>query len=141
MAGYSRIYVVGESGGVGGSDGVNHIAFQILRGEGNRQWLEVRYFDDIQRLGDIKIIIPEGPSSRNSLIDACIVFIPEQFSACPALSSVKTALIGAKTLDFTEPQSIPRDWSELREQARPYFRALKIWCADLRPLSSAEGVA
>ena len=45
MAGYSKIYCVGGEGGFLGADGMNPIDFQILIGDGDRQWLEVRYFN------------------------------------------------------------------------------------------------
>ena len=45
MAGYSKIYCIGGEGGFLGSDGMNPIDFQILVGDGNRQWLEARYFN------------------------------------------------------------------------------------------------
>jgi len=135
MAGYSRIYVIGGGGGFMGSDGVNPIMLEIRVGDGNRQWLEARYFETpIERLGDIQVIIPEGPGSANALIDACIAFFPEHFSDCPALASVKASAEVTTDLDFTNPKSIPRDWNILREQARPYFDQLGIWVADLVPL-------
>lgn len=142
MAGYSRIYVIGGAGGFMGADGVNPIELEIRVGEGNRQWLEPRYFETpIRRLGDIQAIVPEGPCSTNALIDACIAFYPERFADCPALELVESSITGMRGLDFTDPEFIPKDWSALREQARPYFRQLNIWYGDLVPLSRDETAA
>jgi hypothetical protein len=137
MAGYSRIYVLGGEGGFRGADGVNPIVMEIRVGEGNRQWLEARYFETaIERLGDIQAIIPEGPGSADALIDACIAFHPEHFANCAALASVRTSVAGMTSLDFTDAKSIPSDWITLRDQARVYFDQLNIWVADLKPLST-----
>ena len=46
MAGISRIYCIGGSGGFMGSDGVSPIYAQIWQGDGNRQWFEARYFEE-----------------------------------------------------------------------------------------------
>ena len=71
MAGYSKIYCVGEDT----LDGINPIYYQILVGDGNRQWLEVHYLDaSIMPMGSMKVIIPEGPDHPNTLIDACLAF-------------------------------------------------------------------
>ena len=45
MAGFSKIYIIGGSGGFLGSDGVNPIIVQILVGRSDGEWLEVNYFD------------------------------------------------------------------------------------------------
>ena len=136
MAGYSRIYVIGGQGGFMGADGINPIEVEIRVGQGNRQWLEARYFETaIQRLGDIQTIVPNGPDSADALIDACIAFYPEHFADCPAFASVKASVAGKTDLDFTDPKSLPRDWDILREQARQYFGQLNVWVADLKPLS------
>ena len=135
MAGYSRIYVIGGEGGFLGSDGVYPIALEIRVGEGNRRWLEVKYFEAaIKPFGDIQTIVPNGPDSPDALIDACLAFWPEHFADCPAFPSVKASVAGMTGLDFTDPKSIPTEWSALREQARPYFDQLNIWVADLKPL-------
>src|SRR5262245_16652174 len=101
MAGYSKLYVVGGLGGFQGADGVNPIAFQILVGEGNRQWLEVHYFDRaLKPIGRVRVIIPAGPDHPDALLDACIAFYPEHFRHCPLLSEVEQELLDTERLDF-----------------------------------------
>lgn len=137
MAGYSRMYVVGGLGGFMGSDGVNPIAFLILVGDADRQWLEPHYFDrSIRPIGQLRVIVPAGPNHPDSLLDACIAFYPEHFRTCPSLAKVESELRGADHLDFhARPQDIPPAWASLREEARPLFASLNIWQADLVPLA------
>jgi hypothetical protein len=79
MAGFSRIYSIGDLVGFQGADGVNPIRLQIWVGDADRQWLEVHYFDQsIQPLGAITKIIPEGPNHPNPLLDACLCFYRQQ---------------------------------------------------------------
>lgn len=54
MAGYSKIYCIGGEGGFLGADGMNPIDFQILVGDADRQWLEVRYFNREDLLEELK---------------------------------------------------------------------------------------
>ncbi len=131
MAGFSKLYVIGGPGGVQGADGVNPIAFQILVGEGNRQWLEAHYFDpEIQPLGQVRTIIPAGPDHPDALLDACIAFFPQHFAACPSLPEVRAKLKEVSSLDFDRGRSdIPYTWRDLREEARRLFRKLNIWSA------------
>jgi hypothetical protein len=51
------------------------------------------------------------------------------------MGRVASAVAGMAELDFSEPSSIPREWTELRDQARPLLDTLNIWYGDLRPLS------
>ena len=46
MAGYSKIYLIGDEGGFMGSDGISAVYLQIWQGEGNRQWLEPKYISE-----------------------------------------------------------------------------------------------
>lgn len=132
MAGYSRIYCVGESG----FDGVNPILFQILVGDADRQWLEVHYFSKgIKPLAGITRIIPSSPDAANALLDACIVFYPEYFSECPAISSISAQLQAEECLDFhLGKDRIPRDWEKLRSEAKAVFSKLHIWRAMLKQM-------
>jgi len=137
MAGFSKIYCVGGSGGFQGADGVNPILFQILVGDASRQWLQVHYFDQTMKpLGEIKTIVPEGPNNPNALLDACIAFFPLHFQDCPSLAQVAISLRDVQHLDFDLGMSeIPDGWAALRAEALPAFRALNIWQADLVPLT------
>ncbi|MDE2768628.1 MAG: hypothetical protein OXI70_11135 [Chloroflexota bacterium] len=133
MAGYSRIYCVGDEGGYLGSDGINSIHFQILCGEGNRQWLKVHYFDKrIRPMGGLEVIVPAGPDHPDSLIDACLAFYPEHFRSCTSLSQVERAVEGMQSIEFESGE--PDGWAQLRAEARPLFRQLKIYEAELRKL-------
>jgi hypothetical protein len=135
MAGFSRFYVIGGLGGFMGADGVNPIEMMIMVGEGNRQWLEPRYFDTrIKPLGKLKTIIPAGPDHPDALLDACIAFYPRLFRECHLLKEVESSLGDAERLDFdARPLEIPKGWYKLREEARPIFTSLNIWLADLVP--------
>jgi hypothetical protein len=140
VAGDSRLYVVGGLGGFQGADGVNPIAFQILVGEGNRQWLEAHYFDpEIKPLGKVRTIIPAGPDHPDALLDACIAFFPQHFVSCRSLPGVRSKLNETETLDFDLGRGdIPYTCGDLREEARPLFRKLNIWKAELVPLQTGE---
>lgn len=134
MAGYSKIYCIGEEGGFLGSDGVNPIGFQIFVGEANRQWLEVRYFEKgIKPLAGITRIIPKGPDDPDALLDACIAFYPEHFYTCPSMPVVLAELKPTELLDF-HVGNIPQSWPKLRSEARSLFAKLHIWKAILQQL-------
>jgi hypothetical protein len=95
VAGYSNIYVVGGQGGFMGTDGVNPIECLVLVGDADRQWLEPKYFDrSIKPIGKLRVIVPAGPDQPDSLLDACIAFLPRHFSGCPSLGEVESALRG-----------------------------------------------
>jgi hypothetical protein len=133
MAGYSKLYVIGGSGGFMGADGVNPVKVMILVGDGSRQWLEPHYFDtSIKPLGKLKAIIPAGPDHPDAVLDACIAFCPGYFTACPSLAEVEAAVSDEERLDF-DMGEIPSVWHKLREEARPIFAAMNIWRAELVP--------
>ena len=138
MAGYSKIYCIGGLGGFGGADGVNPIEIQIWQGEGNRQWLEVHYFKNgIKPIGRLKVVIPESPDHPDAILDACIAFFPACFESCPALSAVRQELQNEERLDFNlKKDLVPKEWPELREQARRLFEHLPIFEASLKPLTT-----
>ena len=140
MAGYSKIYCIGGLGGFEGADGINPIDFQIWVGDGERRWFEVHYFNDkIKPIGKLRTIIPESPDHPDGLLDACIAFSPEYFHVCAALEAVREKLQSQDRLDFNlEKRRIPREWVALREQARPLFRDLIIFEAELEPLQRGD---
>lgn len=135
MAGYSKIYLIGGLGGFEGADGINPIYFEILVGDASRQWIEVIYFDKkIKPIGNIKKIIPEEPNSKDTLLDACISFYPEHFKNCPSMKLVEEKLSNYSSLDFNlEKNKIPNEWFKLREEARPQFKKLNIFVAEIVP--------
>lgn len=138
MAGYSKIYCIGGEGGFLGADGMNPIDFQILVGDGDRQWLEVRYFSrDIRSMAKIKVIIPSGPDHPNSLIDACLAFFPEYFESCPSLAQVVEGLGNVTRIDF-HFDGEPSGWAQLREEAKPLFKYLVIYKAELQKVNGVE---
>jgi hypothetical protein len=140
MAGYSGLYVVGGEGGFMGADGVNPIGFQILIGESDRQWLEVHYFDtNIKPIGKLRTIIPEDPAHPNGLLDACIAFFPEHFSACRSLATLQQQLKNTDTLDLhMGTKRITTAWAKLREEARPLLNELNIWRANFERVKVQE---
>jgi len=136
MAGFSKIFCIGDLGGYMGADGINPILLQIWVGDADRQWLEAHYFDDkIKRLGNIRSIVPKGPNDRNMLIDACIVYYPEHFADCPTLQIVEKKLASLEFLDFNLGWDVPPEWIQLRKEARKYFKRLHIFEADLKELN------
>lgn len=137
MAGYTKLYVIGDPGGFLGSDGVNPIYLLILVGESDRQWLEPHYLDtSIAPLGDLRVIVPAGPDHPDSVLDACIGFFPGPFTACGSFHDVASQLVGVERLDFhLGARSVPTSWTTLREEARPIFDELHIWRAELEPHS------
>ena len=139
MAGYSKFYIVGETGGFVGTDGANKIEFMILVGDADRQWLEPHYFDSsIVPIGKLRVIVPAGPDHPDALLDACIAFCPRRFKSCPSLARVERALRNANRLDFdAQPTAIPDAWNNLREEAKPLFARINIWRADLVPMQRA----
>jgi hypothetical protein len=101
MAGYSKLYCIGGLGGYMGADGINPILLQIWVGDSDRQWLEAHYFDTgIRPIGNIKVVVPEGPDHPNALLDACLAFYPSAFTQCPSMTQVKTKLAAAERLGF-----------------------------------------
>lgn len=138
MVGISKIYCIGGEGGFLGADGMNPIYFQILVGDADRQWLEVHYFNrDIRPMGRVKVIIPAGPDHPDALIDACLVFFPEYFEACPSLAQVVEALGNVSRIDF-HLNGEPSGWTQLREEARPLFKYLVIYKAELKKINGVE---
>ncbi len=136
MAGFSKIYCIGGLGGFDGADGINPIDIQIWQGEGNRQWLEARYFNEkLKPLANLRTLIPESPNHPDALLDACIAFFPDYFKDCALLLAVCEKLGDQECLDFNQgKEQIPKAWKKLREQARPLFRDLVVFEAVLEPL-------
>ncbi len=128
MAGYDRLYCVGEPGGFMGADGINPIYFQILVGNSDRMWLEPRYFVPFRPIGGINVVIPESPDSQDALIDACVAFAPRLFRNAPSMKDARRLLARFTRLDFDMGRDkIPDIWEKLREEARPDFEKLHIY--------------
>jgi len=133
MAGFSKLYIVGQEGGFLGADGIGAIALQIWVGDGSRQWLEPHYVGIRPRpIAKVKRIVPAGPDHRDSLIDACIAFWPDYFRTCPSLGEAELVLHDTELLDFDLGRSnVPVIWGPLREEARPLFKQLCVMQARL----------
>ncbi len=140
MAGFSKIYLIGGQGGFQGADGINPIRLQIWVGDADRQWLEPHYVDrSIKPLGTIRSLVPARPDDPEALLDACIAFFPEHFKRCPSLSGVASELEGVTQMDFDLGiDRIPKIWPQLRIEARPEFKRLNIYEAELQPYIMPE---
>lgn len=130
MSGYSKIYFICEHIESGG---IPDFSLQIWQSEGNRQWLEPKYFDSrLSPIGNINILIPQGPEDKNVLIDACIAFAPQLFEKCKSLHKVKTKLRNANRLDFNlNAEPIPEEWKDLREEAREIYNNLNLYVVEI----------
>ena len=151
MAGFSKVYFVGSTGGFMGADGLARPFFQIMVGDSDRQWMEPVYDPESQRgvegasgsdaplprpIGDVRALVPAQPDSPDSVLDAVIAFFPAFFSSCPSLPSVAAQLSGVTRLDFNIGQSVPSEWNRLRSEALPLFKRLGIFEAELRPFDA-----
>ena len=143
MAGFSRIYLIGEPGGFQGADGINSIHLQIWVGDADRQWYEAHYFeDDIKPIANLRSMVPESSENPNALLDACIAFYPDVFKNCLHFSAVKNKLRDCTMLDFNlGKKDIPEEWYELRKEARKIFEGLYIFEAKLKKLTLRDAFA
>jgi hypothetical protein len=131
MAGIYKLYVIGSPGGYMGSDGVGSIYLQILVGTSSRMWYEPHYFQrEIQPMGKLRVIVPEGPDDPDALLDACVAFFPEWFKDCPSLAEATERFGRDERMVFSD-KGIPRIWRTLREEARERFAELPVWEAEL----------
>ena len=133
MAGYSKIYCIGPEGGFMGFDGINRLDLLILVGDGDRRWFEARIFNpEIRPLGEVEIIIPQGPDHPDSLLDALIAFFPSYFDDCPTMAQVRKEIEGVQRLDFDRGEGIPESWEQLRKEARKLVKNLPVYEAVLK---------
>ncbi|MDP4144635.1 MAG: hypothetical protein Q8936_09200 [Bacillota bacterium] len=130
MAGYSKVYFIGNEG----KDGLNDIYLEIWQGEGDKRWYEAKYDEEkLNRIGSISSVVPSGIDDPNGLLDACIAFAPELFEDCPSLSNVSKELENQNMLDFSTGRHIPEEWDSLREEARQVFDKIPLYAADIVP--------
>ncbi len=122
MAGFSKIYCIGGLGGFQGADSI-----------------KAHYIDrQLHPLGMVTTLIPERPNLSSALIDACLAFYPEHFRTCPTLAVVEKLLADVSHLDFdANKDDIPKEWLTLRQEAKPLYRTLNIFEADLHHLDVA----
>jgi len=126
LAGFIKLYLIGGRGGFDGADGINPIDLIIGVGASDREWLEPIFAAKKSYLG-IEVIIPDPDNYQNSIIDACIAFAPDLFKKCELLHKVAVELGGSNRLDFTDKNTIPKSWEELRDQARPIFGNISVF--------------
>lgn len=155
MAGFSKVYFVGSTGGFMGADGLAFPFFQIMVGDAGRQWLEVIYNSRSQHefaaksnadrwpvplcMGSVMTVIPAAPNDPVGVMDAVIAFYPRLFRDCPSIAAIEAQLRGVEVLDFDTGDNVPADWPQLRAEALPRFRRLAIFEADLRPVEIGGG--
>ena len=122
---YSKVFLVGEpiDNEFFGSD--ISPKFMVLQQEGNRVSLQVFFLDDkIRSISKIRTVVPESPESPYALLDASIAFYPQFFKDCASLMNVKEQLKNTTFLDLD--LNMPRGWKNLRKEAFPYFKKLRI---------------
>ena len=136
MAGFSKIYIIGGSGGFLGSDGVNPIIVQILVGGSDGEWLEVNYLDSkYDSLCGIKKIIPRKTVNDDTILEGLLVFTPWLFSEkCDLMNNLKDYFkkLGRKNINLHK--DAPSFWDDLLIQAEPIFRETKLFSADIKDL-------
>ena len=69
-------------------------------------------------------MVPVSPDGPYMLMDPVIAFYHKFFSKCPSLSKVEGQLKDATFLDLD--LNMPKGWKELRKEAVPYFKKLRI---------------
>ena len=74
MTGFTKIYCFGNNRSIFSDDGINQINMEVLVGDGNRQWLEPRYYTKFKPIAKISKIIPEEPYQNKNLLLAAIIF-------------------------------------------------------------------
>ena len=122
---YSKVFLVGEpiDNEFFGSD--ISPKFMILQQDGNRVSLRVFFLDDkIRPISKIRTVVPESPESPYALLDASIAFYPQFFKDCASLMNVKEQLKNTTFLDLD--RNMPEGWKNLRKEAFPYFKKLRI---------------
>lgn len=128
MSVYSKIFIIGNES----KDGLEDIYVEILQGEGEKRWFEAKYDEEkFQRLGNIHAVIPKDRDDKNSILDACLAFVPGLFEQCHTLEKVKVELKDINTLDFSTGKHIPETWNMLREEAKDIFKEIHLYEAPL----------
>ena len=136
MAGFDRIYCLGHEGGFMGADGLNTIDLEILHGISDREWYEARPSKGFALTGDIRFFVPSGPDDPDALLDAFLILAPGLFQDQRELDEmIKTfGKSGAERVDFNH-DGVPDGWRRIRDQARPTFKELAIYMAELVPVN------
>lgn len=142
MAGYIKAYISGTRGGFDGADGISSFELVIGVGASDREWLKPLYYANRETLKTtiwkIEKIIPNPENYENSIIDAFIAFAPGLFEGCEILQKVASEIGSSKSIDFTNPKTIPKSWNRLREKARPIFEKIPVFEANMLELRGRE---
>ena len=141
MAGFTKIYYFGNEGNFFTRDGINDITMEVLVGDGNRQWLEPRYYTKFKPIANIARIVPEAPYQDDNLLLAAIIFSPIRFRSCRSLKELTHLLDSTIQNSFLDvDRSKEKYWyrsgvlQDVMKQARPIFDHLNIYEAELKPL-------
>lgn len=135
MAGFDKCVFFGHAG----YDGINGIELELWRGVSSRMWFEVaRGFK--HRGLRVDVIVPKGPNDPDMLLDAAMAFYPKAFRDVPGYTRMYESLEPRSYLDFDMDEGVPADWAAIRELARPVFRQLTIYEADMRPVQGVHPV-
>ena len=122
---YSTAYLVGDpiESDFFGSD--LNPKLLILQHANNRIAMQAFYLDEnVKPISNIRTVVPESPKSPYMLLDSAIAFYPEFFRKCTFLSKLKKEL---KNVDFLDLDlNMPEGWKNLRKEALPYFKKLRI---------------
>jgi hypothetical protein len=136
MAGFDRIYYLGDEGGFMGADGLNTIDLEILHGVSDREWYEAKYWTAFAPMGRVRVFVPSAPDDPDALLDAFLIFAPEIFQGCGGIDEAILGIeeSGVDRLDFNA-DGMPDAWNLLREHAWPIFKNLPIYSAELTSMN------
>ena len=133
MAGFDKSVFFGHAT----YDGINGITMELWRGVSSRMWFEAaRGFK--RRAQRVEVIVPKGPNDPDMLLDAAMAFCPKVFQDVPGYTRMYESLEPRSYLDFDMDEGVPADWAAIRELARPVFRQLTTYEADIRPLQGVH---
>ena len=133
MAGFDKSVFFGHAT----YDGINGITMELWRGVSSRMWFEAaRGFK--RRAQRVEVIVPQGPNDPDMLLAAAMAFCPKVFQDVPGYTRMYESLEPRSYLDFDMDEGVPADWAAIRELARPVFRQLTIYEADIRPLQGVH---
>ncbi len=141
MTGFTKIYCFGNNRSIFSDDGINQINMEVLVGDGNRQWLEPRYYTKFKPIANISKIVPEEPYQNKNLLLAAIIFSPIRFRACRSLKELIHLLDSNIQNSFLDvDRSREKYWyrsgvlQDVMSQAEPIYNQLNIFEANLKPL-------
>ena len=133
MAGFDKSVFFGHAT----YDGINGITMELWRGVSSRMWFEAaRGFK--RRAQRVEVIVPKGPNDPDMLLDAAMAFCPKVFQDVPGYTRMYESLEPRAYLEFDMDEGVPAAWAAIRELARPVFRQLTIYEADIRPLQGVH---